>query len=184
MKKSLLPSTQDNSYWTFDINTKKFLTVTIHNLTSGQDGGIGKQGSPLRTTRAKITIKLQNNYHSEPSENWAVWKPGNQGIKEATCIQMGRRGRDMETGRHGRGWLHTHMWWAKIRMDILGVRNPRPISIHAAQGSSGRKVSPQNFCYKNQWWLRQWQKLQDFQASPLKGPTAHLLRFTPFELQH
>ena len=45
---------------------------------------------------AKITNKPQNNYYSELSENWAVWKSDNQGIKEVTFIHMGRRGRDME----------------------------------------------------------------------------------------
>ena len=64
--------------------------------TSGQDGGIGKHGLPPHTTTAKITSRLQNKYHPESSENRAVWKSNNQGIKEATFIQIGRRGRDPE----------------------------------------------------------------------------------------
>ena len=45
-----------------------------------EDGDVGKFGLPLFTTLAKITIKLQNNYHIESSENQAVWKSDNQGI--------------------------------------------------------------------------------------------------------
>ena len=42
--------------------------------------------------KTKITTKLQNNYHPETSENHAVWKSDNQGIKEVTFTQMGKRG--------------------------------------------------------------------------------------------
>ena len=45
----------------------------------------------------KITTKLQNNNCPRSSENQAVWKSNNQGIKEVTFIQTGRRGRDTET---------------------------------------------------------------------------------------
>ena len=55
-------------------------------MTSGQDGGIGKRGSPPHTTTAKITTKLQNNYHPELSENRAIWKSDNQGITQVTFI--------------------------------------------------------------------------------------------------
>ena len=34
-------------------------------ISSGQDGGIGKQGLP---PHIKITTKLENNHHSEPPE--------------------------------------------------------------------------------------------------------------------
>ena len=42
--------------------------------TSGQDEGMGKHGLFPHTTTAKITTRLQNNYHSEPSEYQAIWK--------------------------------------------------------------------------------------------------------------
>ena len=75
---------------------------------SGQDGGIGKHSLPSHTTTTKITTKLQNNYNPESSENWAVWKSDNQGIKEITFIQQGRRGGD--TRRHtGTEWAVTHL---------------------------------------------------------------------------
>ena len=70
---------------------------------SGQDGGVGKHGLPPHTIVAKITTKIQNNYHPESPENQAVWKSDNQGIKEVTFIRMGRRGGDVdaETWRYG-----------------------------------------------------------------------------------
>ena len=41
-------------------------------------------------------LQLQNKYHPELSENQAVWKFNNQGIKEDTLIQTRRRGGDTE----------------------------------------------------------------------------------------
>ena len=54
--------------------------------TSGQDGGVGK----LHITTEKIKTRLQNKFHPDSSENQAVWKSDNQGLKEATYIQIGR----------------------------------------------------------------------------------------------
>ena len=77
---------------------KKILSIIyIRKLqTASQDGRIGKHSLP---STAKITTRLQNKYHPESSENRAVRKSNNQGIKEATFIQMGRRGRDVQTCR-------------------------------------------------------------------------------------
>ena len=61
---------------------------------SAQNGDRGKKASPPHTTTAKITVRLQNKYHSASSGNQAVWKSDNQGFKEATFIQMGRRGEE------------------------------------------------------------------------------------------
>ena len=63
-----------------------------------------------------------------------MWKSDNQGIKEVTFIQRGRRGGDVET-QNGRS--NTHVWWIKIRMDIAGWI--------PAQGSSSKKINPHNF---------------------------------------
>ena len=71
---------------------------------SSQDRGIGKQSSPPCTTTAKITTKIQNNYHHESAENRALWKSDNQGIKEVTFTQMDRRGRDVEMHRDTEMW--------------------------------------------------------------------------------
>ena len=46
----------------------KQLLLLLLNYLSSQDGGVGKHGSPSHTTTAKITTKLQNNYHPESSE--------------------------------------------------------------------------------------------------------------------
>ena len=61
---------------------------------------------PSCTIIAKITNRLQNKSHTELSENQAVWKSDNQGFKEATFIQTGRRGRDACRGveRCGEVW--------------------------------------------------------------------------------
>ena len=45
--------------------------------------------------------KVQNNYHPELLENWAVWKSYNQEIKEVTFIQTSGKSRDAETQRCG-----------------------------------------------------------------------------------
>ena len=58
---------------------------------------------PPCTTTAKITTRLQNNYHPALSENQAVWKSNNQRFKEATFIQMGRRSGDAEKLREVQG---------------------------------------------------------------------------------
>ena len=75
---------------------------------SSQDGGIGKYASTPSTTRAKNTTRLQNKYHPELSENQAVWKSNNQGCKEATFIQLGRRGGDVE--KHGEAQRGVERW--------------------------------------------------------------------------
>ena len=77
--------------------------------TSSQDGGVGEHSSPPHTTTAKITTNLQNNYHLELSENQAVWKSNNQGIKEITFIQIDRRGGDAEKQRCGTAILCPHV---------------------------------------------------------------------------
>ena len=72
--------------------------------TSSQDGGTGKHSSSPHMTIAKITAKLQNDYHPQSSENQGVWKSNKQGIKEVTFIQEAR------SGRNQNGWSHTHVY--------------------------------------------------------------------------
>ena len=57
---------------------------------------MGKHVSPPCTPVAKNTATLQNKYHPELSENRAVWKSNNQGLKEATFIQTSGRGGDTD----------------------------------------------------------------------------------------
>ena len=84
-----------------------FSRIKMNMWTSSQDGGIGKHALPPCTTIAKITTGLQNKYHPDSSENQAVWKSDNQGFKEATFIQMGKRVGEVEwcgeVQRRGKG---------------------------------------------------------------------------------
>ena len=98
--------------------------------TSGQDGGVGK----LHITTEKIKTRLQNKFHPDSLENQAVWKSDNQGLKEATYIQIGRRGGDAE--RWWNGWSHIHVWWVKIGKDTSEASDPSPRPDYSAQGSS------------------------------------------------
>ena len=53
----------------------------------------------------KLQLDSQNKFHPELSENRTVWKSNNQGFKEATFIQMDRRGGG--TGRGLERWKDT-----------------------------------------------------------------------------
>ena len=73
---------------------------------SSQDEGVGKHTLSPCTTTAKITTRLQNKHHPDLSGNRAEWKSDNQGFKEDSIIQTGRRGGDMKRHREvqrGRG---------------------------------------------------------------------------------
>ena len=63
---------------------------------------------------------------------------------------------------------HNSMCWIKIGRDTSGMRYPSPIPDHQAQGSRARKMSPYNFCCKNQWGLGHHKKQQDSKVSHLK----------------
>ena len=74
--------------------------------TSSQDGGIGKHGSPPRTSTSKLQLKYRTTSLTI-IRNQAEWKPDNYGIKETTSIQTGRRGADVE-------WADPTPSWVKI----------------------------------------------------------------------
>ena len=71
-------------------------------------------------------------------ENSSVWKSENQGLKEATFIQMDRRDRVAELGwkghsvvQRGSGTLvewqsHIQGWWIKTGRDNWGMSDPSP----------------------------------------------------------
>ena len=67
--------------------------------TSGQDGGVGRHTVPPRTTKGQQQFK--NKKQPELTENQTVWKSDNQGDKEETFIQTGRRGGDGQLGWRG-----------------------------------------------------------------------------------
>ena len=117
---------------------------------------------PPCTTTEKITSKLQNKYHPEPSENRAIGKSDNQGFKEDIFIQRGRSGgaeeqREVERYRQVKRCRtdakkrqnrrsHIRMRWIKIGRDTSEGRDPSSKPDHpAAQGSSARKINPHNF---------------------------------------
>ena len=77
---------------------KKSKSIGI-TFTSSQDGGIGRHTVPPRTTKRGTTTDLKNKNQPELPENQTVWKSDNQGVKEETFIQIGRRGRDGQLGR-------------------------------------------------------------------------------------
>ena len=56
---------------------------------------------PLHTTKRRTTTNLKTKTQQELTENQTVWKSNNQGIKEETFIQTGRRGRDGQLGWKG-----------------------------------------------------------------------------------
>ena len=45
--------------------------------------------------------QFKNKKHPELTENHTLWKSNNQGDKEETFIQIGRRGRDGQPGQRG-----------------------------------------------------------------------------------
>ena len=66
--------------------------------TSGPAGGIGKHVSPPHATTERIITRPQNNTQN-CQEIELYGKSNNEGFKEATFIQVGRRGGDAEAGR-------------------------------------------------------------------------------------
>ena len=63
---------------------------------------------PPPTTKRGTTTNLKTKKQQELPENRAVWKSNNQGVKEETFIQTGRRGGDRQRGgedtRQGSSW--------------------------------------------------------------------------------
>ena len=113
--------------------TNMILSITIWlfiykipKQTSGQGGGIGKHTSHLHTTIAKNIATVQNKYHPELSENQAVWKSNNQGSKEATFIQIGRRGKDVERSREA--WRGGEIWRCRVVQRGAGMGTGVPTS--------------------------------------------------------
>ena len=62
-------------------------------ITSGQDGSIGRYTVPPCSTKRRTTtnLKTKNNQNCQ----------NNQGVKEETFIQTGRRGGDRQPGHRG-----------------------------------------------------------------------------------
>ena len=58
---------------------------------------------PPHTTKRRTTTNLKTTTKKKPelTENQTVWKSENQGVKEETFIQTGRRGGDGQPGWEG-----------------------------------------------------------------------------------
>ena len=67
--------------------------------SSGQDGGAGRYTVPPHRTKRRTTTNIKTKKQPELLENRPVWKSNNQGVKEETFIQTGRRGGDGQPGR-------------------------------------------------------------------------------------
>ena len=59
---------------------------------------------PPRTTKRKDNNKFKSKKQPELTENRTVWKPDNQGVKEETLTQTGRRGGDRQPGGEDARW--------------------------------------------------------------------------------
>ena len=69
----------------------------FQDVTSGQDGDVGRHAVPPRTTKRRTTTSLKTEKQPELPENRTVWKSDNQRVKEKTFIQTYRKGTD---GQH------------------------------------------------------------------------------------
>ena len=75
---------------------------------SGQDGGVGRYTVPPCTTKRRTTTNLEKKISRTARISNCMEKSNNQGVKEETFIQTGRRGRDGQPGWRGlmaRWWL-------------------------------------------------------------------------------
>ena len=72
--------------------------------------------------------QFKNKEQPELRENQTVWKSDNQGDKEETFIQMGRRGRDRQPGREDSlqsgGWQTQRGGglWSRVGKAAAGLR--------------------------------------------------------------
>ena len=85
----------------------------------------------------KDNNKFKNKKQPELTENQTVWKSNNQGVKEETFIQTGRRGGDGQRGREdlwpGGSW---QSWWSHICIRINWEEKLASEIGQATQGSN------------------------------------------------
>ena len=117
-------------------------------MTSGQDGCIGRHTVPPHTTKRRTTTNVKTKNQPELTENQTVWKPNNQGVKEETFTQTGRRGGDGQPGaedlRQGGHWWTGRGggWptgWSHVRMQANQEEQLGSETDHTTQGSSAWK---------------------------------------------
>ena len=61
----------------------------LGNLSSGQDGGVGRYAPLPRTAKRRITTNLKMENQPELPENQTAWKYNNQEVKEDAFIHTG-----------------------------------------------------------------------------------------------
>ena len=66
-----------------------------------------------RRRNEKDSNKFKNKKQPELPENRTVWKSDNQGVKEETFIETGRRGRDRKLGQRGHMARHWLVTWGR-----------------------------------------------------------------------
>ena len=114
-------------------------------MTYGQDGGIDRYTVPPSHNQKKGKNKFKNKNQPELPENQTVWKSDNQGLKEESFMQTGRRGgggveRMCGTAVAGReggptlvcGYIRKNDWGARQtvqpRVPILGDKASKPLT--------------------------------------------------------
>ena len=138
----------------------------------------------------KDNNNLKTKKQLELTENRTVWKSNNQGDKEETFIQTGRRGRDGQLGWRGltaRQWMADPVRWLQLADPTRWwLADPAAPHLHIDKpgGTAGEpsrpwnpgpqrgEIKPQTTDWKHLWGLRlQWEKLPASQESSLEGHT-------------
>ena len=85
----------------------------VNSRTSGQDGHSVQlcRHTLCLLAKPKGGQQFKNKKQPELTENGIVWKSDNQGDKEDTLIQTGRRGRDRQPG--GEDLWQGDGWWTQ-----------------------------------------------------------------------
>ena len=90
----------------------------------------------------KDSKKFKNKKQPELTENLTVWKSDNQGVKEETFIQTGRRGADGAAGWRGlvaRWWLVDPVRRRLVEQAVSHSRADKP---GGTTGEQGRLPNP------------------------------------------
>ena len=105
--------------------------------STSQDGGVG------RYTLLFYTTKLKTKSQPELPENQTLWKSDNQGVKEETFNQMGRKGRDRQPGQRGHEtrW-QLEDWEGKVEVGRWAVPHLCLDNLEVTTGKRDRPCHP------------------------------------------
>ena len=138
-------------------------------ITSGQDGGIGRQTFSPRTAKRRTNLKRK---HNQKCQKIKLYRSLTTRVKKDTFIQTGRRGRDGQLGWRGcaaRQQLEDQ--WSHICMQINWQEQLGSETDHTTQGSNMGKESLKTSGCKNLQGLQKWERLPASQESSLERPT-------------